>query len=85
MRASEKRIVYVLKTASVVGRYYVGITDDVDERLDAHNNGRCLHTTKYRPWALHVAIEFSTQQVAARFERYLKTGSGRAFAKRHFE
>jgi len=32
---------------------------------------------------LVVVIEFPTEQQAARFEQYLKTGSGRAFAKRH--
>jgi hypothetical protein len=30
------------------------------------------------------AIYFEKSQSAAAFERYLKSGSGRAFAKRHF-
>jgi putative endonuclease len=34
---------------------------------------------------LHVVIAFSDEARAIRFERYLKSGSGRAFAKRHFE
>ena len=38
----------------------------------------------YRPWSIAVVIEFSTEREAVRFERYLKSGSGRAFAKRHF-
>src|SRR6476659_847289 len=33
---------------------------------------------------LPVSLEFADALIAARFERYLKTGSGRAFAKRHF-
>jgi hypothetical protein len=44
-----------------------------------------LHTAKYRPCRLAVSIGFETSAQAAGFERYLKSGSGRAFAKRHFE
>ena len=35
-------------------------------------------------WSLVVSLEFADSQLAGRFERYLKSGSGRAFAKRHF-
>jgi len=40
--------------------------------------------TAYRPWTIAVSIEFPTETQALRFEKYLKSGSGRAFAKRHF-
>ena len=40
---------------------------------------------QHRPWKLLVVLEFPTEQQAIRFERYLKSGSGRAFAKRHFD
>jgi predicted GIY-YIG superfamily endonuclease len=66
-------------------RYYVGLTADVRSRITAHNTGESAHTAKHRPWRLAVSIEFETQAQAAAFERYLKSGSGRAFAKRHFE
>lgn len=59
--------------------------DDPRRRLDDHNAGRCPHTVRYRPWRLQVVIEFPDEPRAVRFERYLKSGSGRAFAKRHFE
>jgi predicted GIY-YIG superfamily endonuclease len=78
-------IVYVLKSAQQPSHFYVGVTAAVRERLADHNAGRCPHTARYRPWSLHVSIEFSAEQTALRFERYLKSGSGRAFAKRHFE
>jgi len=42
------------------------------------------YTVNHRPWRVVVSIEFPNEQEAARFERYLKSGSGRAFAKRHF-
>jgi len=81
----DKRLVYVLKSATPKARYYIGLTSDVPTRLADHNAGRCLHTARYRPWQLHVTIELPDEERAIAFERYLKTGSGRAFAKRHFE
>jgi putative endonuclease len=81
----DKRFVYVLKNEDPVPQFYVGITSDVGARLSAHNNGRCPHTAMRRPWKLHVSIQFAGEGTALRFERYLKSGSGRAFAKRHFE
>jgi len=77
--------VYVLRSDAATPHYYIGLTDDPARRLAAHNNRRSAHTSQRTNWRLHVVIEFSTAEVAARFERYLKTGSGRAFAKRHFE
>ena len=82
---SEKRIVYVLKNTEPKPRYYVGLTSDVLARLDDHNAGRSPHTSRHLPWQLHVVIEFPDEHRAARFERYLKSGSGREFARRHFD
>jgi predicted GIY-YIG superfamily endonuclease len=76
--------VYILRSDSDAGRHYVGITSDVDERLEWHNHGPCGHTVEHRPWPIVVVIEFGTEAEAIRFEKYLKSGSGRAFAKRHF-
>lgn len=76
--------VYVLCSARDPARYYVGLTSDVRRRLAAHNQGRSTHTAPLRPWELVVALEFSNETSAVRFEKYLKTGSGRAFTKRHF-
>jgi predicted GIY-YIG superfamily endonuclease len=83
--AGIKRLVYVLRNASPTPQFYVGLTSDAHARLADHNSGRCPHTASRRPWLLHVVMEFSNEQTALRFERYLKSGSGRAFAKRHFE
>ena len=80
-----KRIVYILRSLSEPKRPYIGLTHDVRARLADHNAGRCPHTARYRPWHLHVTIELPDEQRAIEFERYLKSGSGRAFAKRHFE
>ena len=79
-----KCFVYVLRSAIDPDRYYVGLTSDLAERLRVHNLGLSGHTVQDRPWQLVAAVEFTSQESAARFEKYLKSGSGRAFAKRHF-
>lgn len=81
----EKRVVYVLRNTEQPARYYVGLTADVRTRLCDHNAGRCPHTARHRPWQMHVVIELPDEQRAIKFERYLKSGSGREFAKRHFD
>jgi len=78
-----KRFVYILRSDRDPKRHYVGVTSDVDNRLGWHNHGPCGHTVEHRPWSLAVTIEFPTEEQALRLERYLKSGSGRAFAKRH--
>ncbi len=76
--------VYILESVSSPDRHYVGITADPKRRLDEHNAGKSIHTNKFRPWKLSVCVSFSDNAKATNFERYLKSGSGRAFAKRHF-
>ena len=79
----QQRFVYLLKNAADPPRYYTGLTSDARRRLAEHNAGSCIHTAKYRPWSLDVVVEFSDEQRAVDFERYLKSGSGVAFANRH--
>ena len=78
-----KRFVYILVSERDPGRYYTGLTSNVPERLRAHNSGRCLHTVSGMPWAVSVVVEFSDEARAVKFERYLKSGSGCAFSRRH--
>jgi predicted GIY-YIG superfamily endonuclease len=63
----------------------VGVTSDVDERLEWHNSGPSGQTVSDRPWQVVVSVEFPDERTASRFERFLKSGSGRAFAKRHLD
>ena len=81
----ERHIVYVLKSDVDPARHYVGLTSDLKTRLEWHNLGPTGQTRMNRPWSVSVAIEFADAGTAARFERYLKSGSGRAFAREHFE
>jgi putative endonuclease len=79
-----KRFVYILKSINNPTTYYVGITSCMAARLAAHNSGLSPHTAEHRPWKTLVVVEFDEEEPAGRFERYLKTGSGREFARRHF-
>ena len=74
---------YILCNRSTPRRYYTGLTSDVAARLDAHNAGRCAHTADGRRWDIDVVVEFSDEARAVAFEKYLKSGSGVAFAQRH--
>jgi putative endonuclease len=75
------KYVYILE--SLDGEhFYAGLTDDVPARLTKHNAGGVPHTSKYRPWRLKTYVAFSDERQAIAFERYLKSGSGRAFAKK---
>ena len=76
--------VYVLVSESDASRHYTGCTSDLHARIAKHNEGGCPHTAKYRPWTLEAAIAFRDKHKAIAFEAYLKSGSGREFARRHF-
>jgi putative endonuclease len=76
--------VYLIQSISNPDRIYVGLTRNLDYRIKAHNQGQSPHTSKYRPWEVLVALTFTDDQKAEKFERYLKSGSGQAFLNRHF-
>jgi predicted GIY-YIG superfamily endonuclease len=78
------RYIYLLESMSHPGGRYVGLTTDLNLRLKEHNAGRSPHTAKFRPWQMVVAIRFENNRKAQAFEKYLKSGSGHSFAKRHF-
>ena len=74
--------VYLLHSPSTDQRY-VGITNDLKRRMVDHNAGKSRHTSKSTPWRLVTYVAFDDQPKAEAFERYLKSGSGHAFARRH--
>jgi putative endonuclease len=81
--AQPQRSVYILRSAADPTRYYTGLTSDIAARLHAHNAGRCLHTASWKPWIIDVIVAFTDERRAVAFEKYLKSGSGHEFAKRH--
>ncbi len=74
--------VYLIQSESHPDQHYIGFSEDLRSRLKAHNAGQSVHTAKYKPWHLITYLAFSEKQRALDFERYLKTGSGKAFAKK---
>lgn len=76
MPASEFHYVYILKSENS-RRYYIGVTQHLKERLQKH-------AAKRRPWRIENAFAFRSRDKANAFEAYLKSGSGREFARRHF-
>ncbi len=79
--AQRMKYVYILQS-EIGDHFYVGVTDDLKSRLHRHNAGEVTHTSKFKPWRLKTYIAFSNPQSAIEFEKYLKSGSGRAFAKK---
>jgi putative endonuclease len=76
------KYVYLLESLEYPEQTYVGLTDDLRSRFAAHNAGYSPHTAKYRPWRLVTYVAFTDEKKAIAFERYLKTASGRAFARK---
>ncbi len=74
--------VYILQSESQPDQFYTGLCKDVGTRLAAHNAGQSPHTAKFKPWRLISYHYFADSSTAAAFERYLKSGSGRAFASK---
>jgi putative endonuclease len=75
--------VYILRSESNAAQTYIGSTGNLKNRLAEHNAGKSIHTNKFKPWRVAVYIALPDRAVAEQFERYLKSGPGRAFAKRH--
>jgi predicted GIY-YIG superfamily endonuclease len=75
---------YILVSEADDETHYSGMTRHLKARLIDHNRGKCPHTAKHRPWRIETAIAFRSEAKARHFERYLKTGSGREFSRRHF-
>jgi predicted GIY-YIG superfamily endonuclease len=62
---------------------YIGSTADLRRRFVEHNAGKSIHTNKFKPWDLMAYVALPEKHLAEEFEKYLKSGSGRAFAIRH--
>jgi len=74
------KYVYLLRSVEHPEEVYSGLTDDLRKRLKVHNAGGSPHTSKFKPWKLVTYLAVSDEARAIAFERYLKTGSRRAFA-----
>ena len=64
--------------------FYVGCTDNIQERLERHQKGHVPATANRLPVELEFYFSTKDKYKAFEFEKYLKSGSGRAFLKKHF-
>ena len=76
--------VYLIKSLKFPDQKYIGHTDNLKQRIETHNSGGSIHTKTYRPWKLKMFLCFQTKEEAIKFEKYLKSGAGRAFAQKRF-
>ena len=73
--------VYILNCND--GIHYIGCTSNLEDRINRHKNGHIHYTSTRLPVNLIAYIAFNDKYKAYAFEKYLKSGSGRAFCKRH--
>jgi len=74
--------VYIIRSINSPDQEYTGATANLKRRIPDHNAGKSPHTAKFKPWQLVWYCAFPDKYKALEFEKYLKSHSGRAFAKK---
>jgi predicted GIY-YIG superfamily endonuclease len=74
--------VYIIRSVESPDQEYTGASEDLRQRIADHNAGKSSHTAKYKPWKLLSYSAFPDKMTALEFEKYLKSHSGRAFARK---
>ena len=73
--------VYLLRSLKDPSKTYIGYTTNLEERMERHNAGRAYIRTRHA-WQLVTYLAFSSESQAISFEKYIKVGSGHAFAQK---
>jgi putative endonuclease len=73
--------VYILKCNDA--RLYVGCTSGIENGIERHHKRQIATTQNRLPVELYYNSAFNDKYKAYSFEKYLKSGSGRAFMKKH--
>jgi putative endonuclease len=73
---------YILGSEQNPERFYYGFSSDLKKRLKVHNQGGNISTRTGIPWTLAWYGGFESESAPSDFERYLKTASGKAFARK---
>ena len=74
---------YILRSLSHPQALYTGSTSNLRTRLQDHNSGKSPHTSQFTPWTVVFYPAFPNKSLSHQFEKYLKSGSGRAFTSKH--
>jgi predicted GIY-YIG superfamily endonuclease len=75
---------YRIQSKEDPNHHYTGFTENLQQRVAEHNQGKVPMTAGWGPWTILSAHAFTEKSKALAFEQYLKSGSGREFALRHF-
>jgi putative endonuclease len=76
---------YIYVIQCDIGKLYIGSTDNIEKRLDQHNQGISEWTSKYHNWKLIYHEEFKTRKDALLREKFLKKQKGGDVLKRIIE
>lgn len=82
LKRSDMYYVYILRSIKYPRKLYKGYSTNLKKRLIDHNSGFCKYTSWYRPWKIIFYAVFIDKYTALRFEKYLKSGSGKSFTRK---
>ena len=75
-------MITVYALSSIKQNYiYVGMSNDLEKRINQHNKGYEKTTRPYKPYVLIYTEEFPNRIEARKREKYLKSGIGKEFLK----
>ena len=80
MKKENEFFVYIL-FSNTFGKYYVGMTNDLNRRLNQHNSNQVNSTKAFSPWTIFHSESFETRIEAREREKYLKSAAGRRWRK----
>ena len=61
---------------------YVGLTDNLQRRINQHNKGYNRTTKPYKPFKILTTEKFGNRKEARKREKYLKSGCGKEYLKK---
>ncbi len=73
--------VYIIES-KVDSSYYIGYTNNIESRLQKHNNAKTGYTSRRKPWMLRYYEEFNNKTDALKREKHLKRQKNREFYKK---
>ncbi|MEJ5261160.1 MAG: GIY-YIG nuclease family protein [Ignavibacterium sp.] len=76
-----KYYLYILKS-EIQEKYYTGISNNVERRLEFHNTLEKGFTSRYRPWKIVYKKEFGSKEEARRYERKIKSWKSKAMIEK---
>ena len=73
--------VYILES-QLNASYYIGYTQNLDDRLSRHNSGYEKYTKKYIPWKMIYNTPMNSRGEAMKLEKKLKSFKNRDYLEK---